>query len=72
MVSKAKSVLDAASCLILANISRPACIAIDFGLRGDSPAAIASAFTYSNMSRRLGSKLSATVVLSAPLGPPMM
>lgn len=53
-------------------IKRPARMATDSGLNWDIPAAIASAFTYSKHSKKLGDNLRKTVVLLEPLGPLIM
>ena len=50
---------------------RPAGIAIDSGLSGESPEAIASALTYSYTPNTFGRRLSATVVLLEPFAPPI-
>jgi hypothetical protein len=46
--------------------------ATDSGLNWDITAAIASAFTYSKHSKKLGNNLRETVVLPEPLGPQIM
>nr|WP_299403683.1 hypothetical protein [Acaryochloris sp. IP29b_bin.148] len=49
----------AASALIRFTINRPDCMALASGLRGERPAAIASAFTYSNTPNKVGRRLKA-------------
>ena len=72
VVSKAKSGQNQNRVRKRSNIKRPAWIATDSGLRGESPAAMASALTYSKTSKKLGNKLKATVVFPEPFEPPII